>query len=128
MTVTVAEHLGQYDIQVGICRTTLTAPYLPWYKQAEHSQPTSEQGTGPFPYRLIAEKLGLTDAEFEDKITTDIDELLSEIEEERRQALLECLPFERVLTKADCHRIFSAPDAPQTGSTLGILRWASEPD
>ena len=72
------------------------------------------------------QKLGGLTSEFEDKINEEIEDLFQEIENERRQALLETLPFERVLSKEDCLRIFNSSDTPRTGSVLGVLIWASE--
>ena len=65
--------------------------------------------------------------EFEERVTNDIDEMLAEIERERRQALLETLPFERVLSKEDCRQMFRESGAPPpTSSLLGVYRWAME--
>lgn len=82
----------------------------------------------PPPYRFLCKQFGLTETEFEDKIAEEIDDMLQEIEHERRQALLETLPFERVLSREECRRMLEASQTPLTGSQLGVLRWASEPD
>ena len=90
------------------------------YRGITHKEPELD------PYRFVHQRLGVSASEFKDKINDEIDDLFQEIERERRQSLLETLPFEKALSKEDCLRIFSSPNTPQTGSVLGILRWASE--
>lgn len=77
------------------------------------------------PYHFVHKKLGLTKQEFEDRITTDINEMLQEIDTERRQALLESLPFERVFSKEDCLWMFASKDSPPTGALWGVYCWAA---
>lgn len=90
-----------------------------------HNETVTEPALDP--YRFIHRKLGLTAMEFEERVTNDIDEMLAEIERERRQALLETLPFERVLSKEDCRQMFRESGAPPpTSSLLGVYRWAME--
>jgi hypothetical protein len=60
------------------------------------------------PHRFIRRKMGLTATEFENRLTNEIDELLLEIDRERRQALLKSSPLERVLSKEDCHGCFKS--------------------
>lgn len=69
----------------------------------------------------------MSETEFEERIAQDVDELLQEIEDERRQALLETLPYERILSKVDCRRLFNL-GVPTSGSLLGVHRWAFEND
>ena len=49
--------------------------------------------------------------------------MFQEIENERRQALLETLPYERPLTQVDCRNLFRFGNPP-SGSLLGVYRWA----
>lgn len=109
----------------GSARVTLTHPWrrTPFdrYRGFETPDPP------PNPYRHVQQQLGLSEQEFEARIAQDIDELFQEIEDERRQALLETLPYERILSKADCRRMFN-PNEPPSGSLFGIFRWAFEID
>lgn len=54
-----------------------------------------------------------------------MDELLAEIEATRRQELLESLPFEHVLSKEDCLRMFR-DNHPTSATLLGVYRWAAD--
>jgi hypothetical protein len=129
ITSTAPPHTARASI---INSTTTLAPppfrvrRTPFDRYKPHSRTWPEQDPGPDPYRFVYQKLGITATEFEDRVNTEIEELFQEIENERRQALLETLPFERPLSKDDCLRLFSSSATPQTGSTIGILRWASE--
>ena len=106
--------------------TTLAPP--PTFKRTpfDRYKRTHLPETGPDPYRFVHEKLGVSAAEFKDRVNEELDDLFQEIETERRQSLLETLPYERTLSKDDCLRLFSSPRTPRTGSVLGVLRWASE--
>lgn len=75
------------------------------------------------PPRFVLRRLGISAQEFEDKIQQEIDDLFQEIKDERRQALLENLSYERVLSKADCRQMFTTPP---TNSLLGVYRWAHD--
>ena len=88
----------------------------------------TETTSEPNPYRFVHRKLGLSESEFEDKITNDIDKLLQEIETHRRQELLETLPFERVLSQEDCLQMFAQSGVPTSGALLGVYKWATEQD
>jgi hypothetical protein len=90
------------------------------YKRIYHPEPRFD------PYRFVHQKLGVSATEFEDRVNEEIEDLFQEIDRERRQALLETVPFERTLSKEDCFRLFSDPDIPRTGSVLGVLKWASD--
>lgn len=106
-------------------RTTLSLPQrkqrtlLDKYKGIAPSPPKDN------PYRFIQRKLGFSMSEFEDKIDQEIDELFQEIEQERRQALLESLPLGCALTKADCRKLFPTPPS---GSLIGVYNWAHDID
>ena len=108
--------------------TTLTPPYSSQRSLVARYKGKEALTIRPPPYRFLCKQFGLTETEFEDKIVEEIDDMLQEIEHERRQALLETLPFERVLSKEECRRMLEASQTPLTGSQLGVLRWASEPD
>jgi hypothetical protein len=107
-------------------RTTLSLPQwtqrTPFdkYKGITSPQPLTN------PYRFIHRKLGITAAEFDAKVAQEIDDLLQEIENERRQALLESLPLGCALSKADCRKLF--PQPPASGSLLGVYNWAHDID
>ena len=113
-------------------RTTLTPPYqqrqLPFarYRNRQKGLRPPSPSPEPYPHRFTIKKLGLSEAEFENEISKEVDELLTEIEAERRQALLEELPL-KVLTKEDCRRMFD-PHNPPSGSLRGVFRWAFTPD
>lgn len=55
-----------------------------------------------------------------------MDELLKEIEDNRRQELLEALPFERPLSKEECLRMIDTSGVFTSGSTLGMFEWAAD--
>lgn len=74
--------------QVGRFRPTLTLPFHRYQTPLERRKDKSIKEPQPNPYRFIQRKLGLSEKEFEDKLTQDVDELLQEIEDERRRALL----------------------------------------
>jgi hypothetical protein len=78
----------------------------------------------PRPAQQLHRQFGISEREFEDRIAEEVDELLTEIENERRKTLLETLPFEGVLTKEDCRNMFSATGFPQSGSVRGVYHWA----
>lgn len=79
----------------------------------------------PDPYRFVHAKLGLTAKEFEQHVNNDIDELLTEIECNRRQELLEQLSYERALSKEDCLKLLNGQEL-DTGSKWGMFRWAAD--
>lgn len=108
-------------------RVTLTLPFYTRRNPFDKYRGKSYTEPAEYPHRLIIRKLGLTEKEFEDKLTQDIDEMLQEIELERRQALLDTLPYERILTKQDCLQMF-ASGPPPAGPLRGIYNWAIEPD
>ena len=112
--------------QVGRSRPTLTLPFHRYKSPLERRKDKTPQEPQPNPYRFIQRKLGLTETEFDNRLTQDIDELLQEIENERRLALLESLPCGRVLTKDDCKQLFPLSRPPTSGSLLGIYSWAHD--
>ena len=122
---------NDHEFTIAPDRPTLTMPMtqrrspFSHYKDRIRAGPSSP---GPDPYRFLYRKLGVTAAEFEDRTTEEIEELFQEIEAERRQALLESLPCERVLSKADCRQMFQNIGIPTTGSLLGVYRWAHTPE
>ena len=107
-------------------RTTLTHPYwnqrMPFDKYKGIPPPPPQ----PNPYRFIHRKLGISEAEFDARIEQDIEDMFLEIENERRQALLESLPCGSALSKADCRKLFPRPPAPR--SLRGIYYWAHDID
>ena len=112
---------------IGPDRPTLTMPMTRRRNPFSRYKDPATTPPGPDPYRFIHRKLGITAAEFDERITTEIDELLQEIEDERRQALLESLPL-RVLPKAECLQMLQTYPPPLTGALMGVYRWASSPD
>lgn len=62
------------------------------------------------------------------QIAQEVDELLSEIDRERRLALLESVPFGSALTKEHCLRWFSATGIPPAGALRGVYCWAADRD
>ena len=109
-------------------RPTLTLPFHRYQTPLERYKNKTPFDPPQDPYRPIRRKLGLFEAEFEDRITQDIEELFQEIENERRQALLETVPFGRVLTKADRRLMFNPAEVLASGSLRGVHRWVFDLD
>jgi hypothetical protein len=104
-------------------RVTLTHPQQQYFTLRDKYKGLAPPEPQPNPYRFIQRKLGLSEQEFDARITQDIDELMHEIEMERREALLESLPFGRTLSKEDCRKLFK-PNFPPSGSLFGVFQWA----
>lgn len=106
---------------------TLTLPFRPLRSALDRYRlklpPDSEE---PAYLRHIHRHLGLTAVEFDAKVDQEVDELLQEIEANRRQALLEALPFERPLSKEECLRMIDTSTPFTSGSTLGMYEWAAD--
>lgn len=107
-------------------RVTFTLPHRPLPSPFERYKATAATTPEPDPYRFIHRRLGLTAAEFDAKVSQDVDELLKEIEDNRRQELLEALPFERPLSKEECLRMIDTSGVFTSGSTLGMFEWAAD--
>lgn len=108
-------------LRPGMTCTTLTLPHPRPRTLFDRHKGIAAPKSRPNSYKFILRKLGLLAKEFEDKIDQDIDELFQEIQNEQRQTLLETLPYERVLSKANCRSLFTVPPA---GLLLSIYRWA----
>jgi hypothetical protein len=106
-------------------RTTLINP-VPTRHSPFGGYKTHTREPLPLPLRLAQQRLGISEEELERRIADEIDELFQEIGQEHRLVLLETLPFERVLSKEDCIRMFSAPGTSVEGHRLGILKWATD--
>ena len=65
----------------------------------------AEETSTPNPTQITQEQLG---PQTKRRADTEIDDLLKEIDNEMRRALLERLPFERVLTKVECLRMLQS--------------------
>lgn len=78
------------------------------------------------PYRFTYQKLGVTAEEFQRRVEEEVDDLLTEIDTNRREALLETLPFERPISKDDFLRRFNPNDQPPSGSNIGNYMWAAD--
>lgn len=79
----------------------------------------------------MLQRLGLTAAEFDERVTREINELLREAKAER---LLNRIftpitdshePLSRILTKEDCMTLFRATGVPPPGPLWGVYRWAA---
>ena len=108
---------------VATYRVTLTLPQPSSRNPFDKYRGIPTPEPPPDPYRLIRRKLGLSEEAFEAHIEQDIEEMFQEIDNERRQALLETLPYEWPLTQADCRKLFRFGDPP-SGSLRGVYRWA----
>ena len=51
---------------------------------------------------------------------------MKEIEHNRRQELLEALPFERPLSKEECLRMIDTSAVFTSGTLLGMYEWAAD--
>jgi hypothetical protein len=111
---------------------TLMPPGPSWRTPFDHYKHSAENAPQPDPYRFVHKRLGLTAAEFNAKVTEEINESLRAAQAER------CLerifppatgnqePLPRILTKEDCLAFFNATGHPTTGSLLGVWRWAAD--
>lgn len=88
--------------------------------------PTAEPSSSLDPYRFVHQKLGITAEEFNCRVDEEIEDLLKEIENNRRTELLESLPFERQLSKDDFLTFARANPQPITGSNIGNHAWAAD--
>ena len=88
-------------------RVTLTPPFNCLGNPLDCYKASASKAPEPDPYRFIHAKLGLTAEEFNQRVSNDIDEFLTEIESNRRQELLEQMPYKRVLSKEDCIRMLA---------------------
>lgn len=75
--------------------------------------------------------MGLTEQEFDDKVTEEVNEQLRQLRAER--LLDRLLPpastssmTPRILTKEDCLQLFRATGVPTSGSLVGIYHWAAD--
>jgi hypothetical protein len=106
-------------------RTTLINPIRGRRSPFDNYRVDSNHNSEPHPPDWVLRKLGLSRDEFESEITSEIDDLLQEIETNRRQELLESLPCDRVLSKVDCLDLFQNTGIPPPGPLLGVYNWAS---
>ena len=106
-------------------RVTFTVPFRCLGSPLDRYKASASKALEPDPYRFVQAKLGLSAAEFDQRVTNDIDKLLTEIEHNIRQELLEQMSFERVLSKEDCFRMLSRQQH-TTGSMLGMYLWAAD--
>lgn len=114
-----------------ICHFSYASPYA-------HYRGLPPAAPKPPPFRPIHARLGISESEFEARITSEIDEVLFEVEEERRRAraptpstLVEEAPSSSLkpLSKEDCLAYFRThgyptPDSP--GSLWGMYWWAAD--
>ena len=107
-------------------RVTLTHPGRPTGSLLDRYKATAEEAPRPNPKCFILQRLGLTEAEFEKRVTEEVNDLLKESLLERRLAQIfdpspQAVP--RVLTREDCHTLFAATGIPTSGSLLGVYWW-----
>ena len=107
-------------------RVTFTIPHSPQRLPFEYYQATAARAPEPDPLRFIHRRLGLTAAAFDALVSQDVDDLLKEIEHNRRQELLEALPFERPLSKEECLRMIDTSAVFTSGTLLGMYEWAAD--
>ena len=106
-------------------RITLTPPQInPATPLERYKNPCREET--PSPFRFAQKKLGIPEHLIKNHVTQEIDDLLQEIDQERRQALLETLPIDRALSKDDCIQFFSATGIPPAGALRGVYCWAAD--
>lgn len=109
-------------------RRTLTLPFFNRttpFERYKHPHPVEPP---PSPFHFAHKKLGVPELQLREQILHEVDELLREIDKERRQALLESLPIDRALSKDDCLQLFSATGTPPAGALRGVYCWAADLD
>jgi hypothetical protein len=99
-------------------RVTLAPPALSFCTPFDHYKATAAQEEPPYKYRFVIKKLGLTRAEFEDRIAEEVDELLGAEVAQRRDNI--------PLTKEDCLQHFRNTGFPPEGPLMGVYRWAAD--
>lgn len=107
-------------------RVTLTPPQSSWVSPLERYKQHKSVEPSPSPFRFAQQKLGIPEQQIKDNLAREMDELLQEIDQERRQALLEDLPIDRAFTKDDCLQFFSAIGIPPAGALRGVYCWATD--
>ena len=104
-----------------------------WLKGSSHCE------SRPRPFRELHERLGLTIDEFQARLASEIDEVLTSSEEDRRRARApidvesasSSLPPDpssllTVPSKMDCVRLLSRCDLSKSGALLGAWCWAAD--
>jgi hypothetical protein len=97
----------------------------------DHYKATAAPAPQPNPYRFLLRRLGITEQEFDDNLTMEVNE---RIRQARADSALEAIfpstsnaePLERILTKDDCMHLFHATGVPPGGPFWGIFRWAAD--
>ena len=111
-------------------RVTLTLPNppkrTPFDRYRKRNTTESDPSLSLDPYRFTYQKLGVSAEEFKLRAEEEVDDLLKEIDNNRRTALLETLPFERPLSKDDYLRQFNPSAQPPSGSNIGNYMWAAD--
>lgn len=117
-------------------RVTLMPPGPPGASSSrtpfDYYKATAAEAPRPNPYRFVLQRLGITEQRFDEELTREINERVSEARAECRleQRFVpnpnneERVP--RILTKEDCLCLFAATGVPTSGPLEGVYRWAAD--
>jgi hypothetical protein len=95
--------------------------------KARHKASAAEDPRPKFHEKRL-QRLGLTEKEFDDAVTSEINE---RIRQARAESALERIEnaaptVPRILSKEDCMTLFHATGVPTSGSLLGVYWWAAD--
>ena len=105
---------------------TFINPASPRLTLAERYRTATVVAPRPNPNRFALRRLGLSEAEFENRFAAEVDETLRQIMAERRWAQLQPNDpsLARALTREDARTMFQAIGVPTSGSLVGVFAWA----
>jgi hypothetical protein len=80
-----------------------------------------------YPNRFTLHRLGISEADLDVRLSSEVDERLHTLCAERRldELTASSSEFPRIMTKEDCMTLFNATGIPPPGALFGVYRWAS---
>lgn len=86
---------------------------------------TAEPPPGLDPYRFALQRLGLSKEALEERVASEVDDMLREGAALRRLAKLSTANTPRPLSKEDCLTLLCATCVPPPGPLHGVYQWAA---